>query len=129
MTKQHKVAVDGEGLRNLAGHCRRAGTEDAWIDVALIWIDAAEPEIARLRAERDTLRQDAERLRDARLFPAGYELYRTSEIIAERKDAERYRWLCDSSSREWEEFSPSQLIGRLDEAIDAARAALKEVQR
>ena len=55
MTKQHKVAVDGEGLRNLAGHCRRAGTQDAWIDVALIWIDAAEPEIARLRAERDAL--------------------------------------------------------------------------
>jgi len=79
----------------------------------------------RLRAERDTLRQDAERLRDARLFPAGYELYRTSEIIAERKDAERYRWLCASSDREWGEFSPSQLIGRLDEAIDAARAALK----
>ena len=133
MTKQHKVAVDGEGLRNLAGNCRRAGTEDAWIDVALIWIDAAEPEIARLRAERDTLRQDAERLRDARLFPAGYELYRTSEIIAERKDAERYRLLRDNAPdqmcvRIWQQITrygiaqpDSRLSGNaLDAAIDAA---------
>jgi hypothetical protein len=43
-----------------------------------------------------------------------------TECDALRKDAERYRFLCDSSGREWEAFSPYQLIGQLDAAIDAA---------
>ena len=57
--ESHKIMVDGEGLRTLAVTCRRNGTQDAWIDVALTWINAAEPEIARLRADLTAARDAA----------------------------------------------------------------------
>ena len=57
--ESHKIMVDGEGLRTLAKTCRRNGTQDAWIDVALTWVNAAEPEIARLRADLTAARDAA----------------------------------------------------------------------
>lgn len=42
------------------------------------------------------------------------------EIKSLRKDAERYRWLCDCAGRDFEAMLPLQMIGRMSEVIDAA---------
>jgi hypothetical protein len=42
-----------------------------------------------------------------------------AELAALKADAERYKWLKDSSGREWdEEYFPAFMTGWLDEAID-----------
>ena len=87
--ESHKISVDGEGLRTLAGTCRRNGTQDAWIDIALTWINAAEPEIVRLRADL-TAARDAAFAEGLARGKADSERDRQSaaaDMIAEERDA------------------------------------------
>jgi len=87
--ESHKIMVDGEGLRTLAVTCRRNGTQDAWIDVALTWINAAEPEIVRLRADL-TAARDAAFAEGLARGKADSERDRQSaaaDMIAEERDA------------------------------------------
>ena len=147
--ESHKIMVDGEGLRTLAVTCRRNGTQDAWIDVALTWINAAEPEIVRLRSDLAAARDAA--------FSEGV----AANMIAEERDAlqralnqcrDLLKLECESVAPLRERIAtleaerdalvdalqsvralaraiahhPESMIDLCDAAIDAARAALKE---
>lgn len=48
------VHVDAADMRALAKRAKAVGTEHAWMDVALEWMEAAEKEIARLRKAEAT---------------------------------------------------------------------------
>lgn len=48
-----KTLVALDGLRNLAHIAKRNGTQDAFIDMALEWAEAANREIALLKVARD----------------------------------------------------------------------------
>jgi hypothetical protein len=99
-----KMLMSLDGLRNLSVIADRAGTHSALNGVLFQWCAQAEAEIRRLRAERDALREDAE----------------------------RYRWLKQNRSfcvasypdGEWTVPAGMVLIGTYDDAdarIDAAR--------
>jgi hypothetical protein len=91
-------------------------------------LDARAAEIVQLRAERDEYQQAADKM--AMEHKVERDTLR-AELAALKADAERYKWLKDSSGREWdEEYFPAFMTGWLDEAIDknitAARAHLAQ---
>ena len=53
-----RVSIDAAGLRALRQHALAAGTLDNWAELALEWADAAEVEIARVRADGEQMRKN-----------------------------------------------------------------------
>jgi len=51
-----KVSVDLEYLKVLAVKSQQAGTQDAFINIALEWAEQAEEEIKRLETELEALK-------------------------------------------------------------------------
>jgi hypothetical protein len=63
--KTMKVRINQEDLKNLAEMAKERGTERAWMDVALQWIEGAEEEKQRLQAKIVVLETKVKELRDS----------------------------------------------------------------
>ena len=80
---QHHMIYSGTLCREAAAELTRLREENARLRNDTAEIDRSRGGNSRLQndmAEIDRLRGENARIKDARLFPAGYELYRTSEI-------------------------------------------------
>ena len=44
-----KVTIDLEGLKNLAEHAKRNGTEQTWMDIAIEYMEQLHAEVVKLR--------------------------------------------------------------------------------
>ena len=127
--ESHKIMVDGEGLRTLAKTCRRNGTQDAWIDVALTWVNAAEPEIARLRADLTAARDAAfaEGIARGKAEAERNEQSAAADMIAEERNTAMgalNEWKCEAIVRRDNETELRAERDALRKERDAMRSML-----